>query len=437
MTPVFEFAQKKGWTSPEYWKAIHSREPLTEPYVRQNNIKPICSSQNLEIFLTEHMDKYGRRRGPGPVSRSIVEQSLKAWQYYRLRESSRNLYGLQTITWRHDNLEFVNKSSDVLRNQTVLNLIEGFSKREHRDRQLRCVDTCTGKRHLTGHEQMLEARWSFEKGTDESIRTHNVITLARSVAYRVSAIQGLKFRHMDSETTGSVAAGVPEIPAALLRAEDGKGNHVGRQLVTGCLPHSNPLLCSVAATGQTLVLQFHPHLWNRIPPDFSSRDKWFGMHVLTAFENRNCHNMISQTTLCNDIGRMFTEAFGWSEDRVKRDLKGICSHLGRCTNAADTSDANAPDRQADRIGGWSSSEGSRRDSSYLVHRIPLAAARALAGTHREMTWLDLTGWIACRTQRLQFSLVYMSQTWQGRYCRQLLCDSSASGPHFREATGRG
>ena len=192
------------------------------------------------------MDKYGRRRGPGPVSRSIVEQSLKAWQYYRLRESSRNLYGLQTITWRHDNLEFVNKSSDVLRNQTVLNLIEGFSKREHRDRQLRCVDTCTGKRHLTGHEQMLEARWSFEKGTDESIRTHNVITLARSVAYRVSAIQGLKFRHMDSETTGSVAAGVPEIPAALLRAEDGKGNHVGRQLVTGCLPHSNPLLCSVA-----------------------------------------------------------------------------------------------------------------------------------------------------------------------------------------------
>ena len=153
MTPVFEFAQKKGWTSPEYWKAIHSREPLTEPYVRQNNIKPICSSQNLEIFLTEHMDKYGRRRGPGPVSRSIVEQSLKAWQYYRLRESSRNLYGLQTITWRHDNLEFVNKSPDVLRNQTVLNLIEGFSKREHRDRQLRCVDTCTGKRHLTGHEQ--------------------------------------------------------------------------------------------------------------------------------------------------------------------------------------------------------------------------------------------------------------------------------------------
>ena len=67
--PVFEFAQKKGWTSPEYWKAIHSRGPLTELYVRQNNIKLICSSQNLEIFLTE----YGRRRGPGPVSRSIVE----------------------------------------------------------------------------------------------------------------------------------------------------------------------------------------------------------------------------------------------------------------------------------------------------------------------------------------------------------------------------
>ena len=86
--------------------------------------------------------------------------------------------------------------------------------------------------------------------------------------------------------------------------------------------------------------------------------------------------MISQTTLCNDIGQMFTEAFGWSLDRIKQDLKGICIHLGRCTNAADTSDANAPDRQADRIGGCSSLEGSRRDSSYLVHRIPLAAARA-------------------------------------------------------------
>ena len=85
---------------------------------------------------------------------------------------------------------------------------------------------------------MLEARLSFEKGTDESIRTHNVITLARSGAYRVSAVQGLKFRHTDSETTGSVAAGKPEIPAALLRAEDDKGNNAGRELVTGCLPHS-------------------------------------------------------------------------------------------------------------------------------------------------------------------------------------------------------
>ena len=125
---------------------------------------------------------------------------MKAWQYYRLRESSRNLYGLQTITWRRDNLEFVNKSPDVLRNQTVLNLIEGFSKREHRDRQLRCIDTCTGKRHLSGNEQMLESQ-----GTDESIRTDNVITLARSVAYRVSAIQGLKFH--SGNTTDSQGHG--------------------------------------------------------------------------------------------------------------------------------------------------------------------------------------------------------------------------------------
>ena len=80
--------------------------------------------------------------------------------------------------FNRDNLEFVNKSPDVLRNHTLMNLIEGFSKREHRDRQLRCVDTCTGKRHLTGHEQMLESQ-----GTDESIRTDNVITLARAGAF--------------------------------------------------------------------------------------------------------------------------------------------------------------------------------------------------------------------------------------------------------------
>ena len=94
MTPVFEFAQKKGWTSQKYWQAIHSREPLTELYVSKNKIKPICSSQKLEIFFTEHMDKYASCLGPGPVSQFLVELSLKAWQ------SSINLYGLQTITWR-------------------------------------------------------------------------------------------------------------------------------------------------------------------------------------------------------------------------------------------------------------------------------------------------------------------------------------------------
>ena len=54
-------------------EAIHSRdsrEPLTELYVRENTIKPIFPIQNLEIFLTEHIDhdKFGRRQGSGPVS---------------------------------------------------------------------------------------------------------------------------------------------------------------------------------------------------------------------------------------------------------------------------------------------------------------------------------------------------------------------------------
>ena len=83
--------------------------------------------------------------------------------------------------------------------------------------------------------------------------------------------------------------------------------------------------------------------------------------------------MNSQTTLCNDIGQMFTAAFGWSLDRVKQDLKGICIHLGRCTNAADTlaSDANASDRQPYRICGWSSSscslEASAKQSNWRQH----------------------------------------------------------------------
>ena len=144
---------------------------------------------------------------------------------------------------------------------------------------------------------------------------------------------------MDSETTGSIAAGVPEIPAALLRAEDSKGKHAGSQFVTGCLPHSNPLLCTVAATGQTLVLQFRPHLWNRILQDFLP-----GTNGLACMLLPRSRIATVTTTLCNDIRQMFAEAFGLSEDRMKRDFKGICSHLGRCTNAADTSDANAPGR---------------------------------------------------------------------------------------------
>ena len=54
MTPVFEFAQE----GMEYWQAIHSREPLTKLYVRENKIKPICSCQNLEkIYMAVAEDQ--------------------------------------------------------------------------------------------------------------------------------------------------------------------------------------------------------------------------------------------------------------------------------------------------------------------------------------------------------------------------------------------
>ena len=382
MTPFFQFAVEKRWTSPKYWDEIHKKETvtLTPQYVQENNIKPICSSNNIEIFINEHMDKHGRRRGKGPCSRSIVDQFMKAAQYYRLREFSCNLYMLQTQEWRMTNLEFANKSFEVLRNRTILGLLEGFSKRQHRDEQLRYVDKQQGKRNLTGHEQLLEARWSFETGTDQAVRTHSLITLSRSVAYRVQSSQDLKYRHMKYDIAGSVAAGLPEIPALLLCPDDSKENHTGAPEVTGMIPHTNPLLCGVGATGQSIVLQFHRHLWNREPPDFSRRERWFNMHFLCTFENRNSHNRISASTLSSDISRMFTEALRWSEDRVKRELKGICNHLGRCTNAGETSDANVSDRQGDRIGGWASREHSRRDTSYLSHRIAFAAARALAGT---------------------------------------------------------
>ena len=162
--------------------------------------------------------------------------------------------------------------------------------------------------------------------------------MARSVAYRVSGIQGQR-------NFGSVAARVHEIRAALLRAESGKGNHVGRQLVAGCLPHSKPLLCSVAARGQTLVLQFHPHLWNRIPPDFLP-----GRNGLVCMFLPRASAQMTANTLQISL------------HRVLRPYKRFCKHSpyviteGRLTDHIVTiaileQTLQDLQRQADRIGG--------------------------------------------------------------------------------------
>ena len=380
IAPFIAFAIKKNWTGKAYSEVIDSKEPLTAEYVQQNNIKPICSSMNVEIYIKEHLDKHGRRRGEGIVSRSIADQYLKSVQHYRLLEASRNLYKLQTPEWQGENFEFTLKSGEVLRNQTVLNLLEGFSKRQHRDKQIRCVDTQSGKRHLNGHELLLEARWSYATGTDQAIRTHAVITLSRSVAFRIDSTQQFRLRGLKYDIAGSVASGLPEIPALLFCPDDSKENHVGKPEVTGCIPHTNPLLCCVSAIGQILVQQFHPKFWNRDPPDMTRRERWFNMPLLCTFQHRNAHDTISTGTISRDVERMFIEAFRWPEERVVRELKGVCNHLGRYTNAAETSDANVPDSQGDRIGGWASREHSRRESCYLRNRLAYIAARVLAGT---------------------------------------------------------
>ena len=60
---------------------------------------------------------------------------MKAAQDYRLREFSCNLYMLQSHEWRMRDLEFANKSFEVLRNRTFLGLLDCFRKLQHRDEQ--------------------------------------------------------------------------------------------------------------------------------------------------------------------------------------------------------------------------------------------------------------------------------------------------------------
>ena len=258
ITQFVQFAIDRKWTSKHYLDSMHSTEELSAQYVLDNDIKPICSSINVEIYFKEFFDKKGRRQGHGVTTRGMADQFMKAAQYYRLMEFSRNLYKLQTQDWMAANTEFANKSDKVLRNQTICNLLEGFSKRQHRDELIRCVDTQPGKRHLNGHELLIAAKWAFEQGTPEAIRIHAVTAMARAAAFRVECTKHLKLRNLKYDILVSVASGLSEIPALVFIPDDTKENHHGNPEVTGCLAHVNPLLCPVAALGQNIVSQFHP-----------------------------------------------------------------------------------------------------------------------------------------------------------------------------------
>ena len=48
-----------------------------------------------------------------------------------------------------------------------------------------------------------------------------------------------------------------------------------------------------------------PSASNRDTPDFSLCEKWFNIHFLCTFENRNFHSLISTSTLSHDIMCMF------------------------------------------------------------------------------------------------------------------------------------
>ena len=48
--PFIQFAIDNGWTSPMYPEAM-LRSDLTQEYIQNNEIKPICSSFNAETYL--------------------------------------------------------------------------------------------------------------------------------------------------------------------------------------------------------------------------------------------------------------------------------------------------------------------------------------------------------------------------------------------------
>ena len=84
--PYVQFAIDNGWTS-EFYPEAMKRSVLTQEYVQENKIKPICSPANIEAYL-KAFHQNGRRRGVGVVS--MADQVMKAVSNQRLLEISKN-----------------------------------------------------------------------------------------------------------------------------------------------------------------------------------------------------------------------------------------------------------------------------------------------------------------------------------------------------------
>jgi hypothetical protein len=89
---------------------------LTQEYVQENDIKPICSPENVEAYL-KVFHQNGRLRCVGVVSRSMANQFMKAVSNQPLLEISKQLPHMQTAEWKLENPESMPTAGKGLRTQ--------------------------------------------------------------------------------------------------------------------------------------------------------------------------------------------------------------------------------------------------------------------------------------------------------------------------------
>ena len=178
---LLQFAIDNGWTSSMYPEAMQ-RSDFTQEHIQKNEIKPVCSSFNLEIHLNVFHEN--RRRGTGVVSRSMADQSMKAVSNQRSQEISKQLSHFQTPQWTLENPESMLTVVKVLRNQAIINLIKAFGRRQTADNQSRCVDTKKYKEHSSSDELLSVSIWAFKLGTTEHFRILSMLTLGRTTAFK-------------------------------------------------------------------------------------------------------------------------------------------------------------------------------------------------------------------------------------------------------------